>query len=77
MINLPLIILFLLFCLAKVHHFVFREKEIEEKMGKMEVKDEPEKPGVYRPPGARGERSDDRYLQLLLRDEIFPSCCIL
>jgi len=37
-----------------------KEKEIEEKMGKMEVKDEPEKPGVYRPPGARGERSDDR-----------------
>jgi len=38
-----------------------REKEIEEKLGKMNVKEE-EKPGVYRPPGARGEasRNDDR-----------------
>ena len=39
---------------------LFREKEIEEKISKLDVKDEPEKTagGAYRPPGARGERDD-------------------
>ena len=38
----------------------FREKEIEEKLGKLDVAKESDKPSAYRPPGAR-DRGEDRY----------------
>jgi len=50
-----------------------KEKEIEEKLSKLDVKGEPERSGAYKPPGARGgggeDRKDDKWSSLGRRDD--------